>query len=68
MCVQEIDSILRVVATGGVEGRSVGVSHTPLVPNNDSARTNIRECLFYKFVALKELYSLQEIQLKSKYK
>ena len=50
------------VATGGV-----GVLLPPIAPNNKQIRENILK-IFYRVVALKELYSLLNIQLKGKYK
>ena len=52
------------ILTGTSRGVVTGGT-CPFVPNSEHIRTNIQK-IFYKFVALKELYSLLNIQLKSK--
>ena len=61
--VMKINITTRGVATGR---GGVGVSCPPIVPNSEQIRVNIQK-IFYKFIALKAFYSLQIIQLKSKY-
>ena len=51
-----------------MRGKGVGVSHPTQEFQSVSKFGQISGNIFYKFIALKELYSLLNIQLMNKYK